>query len=250
MPPARSLAFTTRVLVVDDSPAICEDIRKILAPRSGNAALDALEAELFRDAGPPRDAIGACDRFEVDAVHQGEVGVERVVAARASSRPYALAFVDVRIPPGQNGVVTMERMLRHDPEVAVVLCTAYADFSWSEMLRHCPARDRLLILKKPFDAIEVAQLAHALSRRWRLARATSLAYELARAIRAGARPDAHGVGRAVATPDEWGTVLAEVADRAATVHARATGVPAATAMRAIGAAFGAAMGGRAPVGAG
>ena len=84
--------------------------------------------------------------------------------------PYALAFVDVRMPPGWDGVETIAHLWRVHPNLQVVVCTAYSDYSWNDIQRRLGHQDNLLILKKPFDNIEVIQLAHALSRKWLLSR--------------------------------------------------------------------------------
>ena len=83
-------------------------------------------------------------------------------------RPYALAFVDVRMPPGWDGVETISHIWRQYPELQVVLCTAYSDYSWEDIIKHLGQSDSMLILKKPFDNVEVLQLAHALTKKWRL----------------------------------------------------------------------------------
>ena len=92
-------------------------------------------------------------------------------------QPYALMFVDVRMPPGLDGIETTARLLEQDPEVGIVICSAYSDHSWEEMTEAFGTTDRVLILKKPFDTVEVRQLAHALQRRWELARLAALRVE-------------------------------------------------------------------------
>jgi two-component system NtrC family sensor kinase len=79
-----------------------------------------------------------------------------------------MAFVDVRMPPGWDGVETTARIWEADPDLQVVICTAYSDCSWEEMLDKLGRSDRLVILKKPFDRVEVLQLANSLSRKWHL----------------------------------------------------------------------------------
>ena len=91
-----------------------------------------------------------------------------VKQALAENRPYALAFVDVRMPPGWDGVETIARIWEVDPELQIVVCTAYADYSWEEMRAKVGQPDSLLVLKKPFDNIEVQQLAHGLTKKWLL----------------------------------------------------------------------------------
>ena len=70
------------------------------------------------------------------------------------------------MPPGWDGVETTQRILAVDPDIQIVICTAYADYSWEEMFEKIGNRDGLLILKKPFDTVEALQLAHALTEKW------------------------------------------------------------------------------------
>jgi signal transduction histidine kinase len=91
-----------------------------------------------------------------------------IEAAAAAGQPYAMAFVDVRMPPGWDGVETIARIWDRSPALQVVVCTAYSDYSWENMIRAIGRSDSLLILKKPFDKIEVLQLANALTQKWSL----------------------------------------------------------------------------------
>jgi two-component system, NtrC family, sensor kinase len=158
-----------RILLIDDMPAIHEDFRRILAARPAARDLDDVEAALFGEA-----ALPACDGFELDSAYQGREGVARVEASVQAGRPYAMAFVDMRMPPGWDGVETIERLWRIDPQVQIVICTAYSDHSWQEVLARLDVQDRLLILKKPFDIIEVSQLARTLTAKWELTRRAAL----------------------------------------------------------------------------
>ncbi|HVY71354.1 MAG TPA: response regulator, partial [Verrucomicrobiae bacterium] len=97
-------------------------------------------------------------------------GYEMVRQAAAQDRPYAMAFIDVRMPPGWDGVETIEQIWKTNPDLQVVVCTAYSDYSWGEMLQKLGNTDKLLILKKPFDNVEVLQLATALVEKWNLTR--------------------------------------------------------------------------------
>ena len=152
-----------RVLVIDDNRAIHDDFRKILSPVAATtAALDATESALF---GHPTDATPRT-QFRVDSAYQGQEGVLLVKEALEAGQPYAMAFVDVRMPPGWDGVETTRKIWELDPNLQVVLCTAYSDYSWDEMFEKLGSRDGLLILKKPFDAVEAFQLAYALTEKW------------------------------------------------------------------------------------
>jgi PAS domain S-box-containing protein len=154
-----------RVLVIDDNPAIHEDFRKILMPSpAAVTALDAAELAVFGQC----ESVTSPTQVEITSAYQGQEGVALVRQAREAGRPFALAFIDVRMPPGWDGVETARRIWELDADIQVVLCTAYSDYSWSEMYQKLGQRDGLLILKKPFDAVEALQLTHALTEKWQL----------------------------------------------------------------------------------
>ncbi len=156
-----------RILLVDDMAAIHEDFRKILAPEPSNRdELRAAEAALF--GGAPDNSTPAA--YQLDSAYQGEEALAKVEASLLAQSPYAMAFVDMRMPPGWDGVQTIERLWAVDPHLQIVVCTAYSDASWEDVLFRLDARDRLVILKKPFDAIEVNQLANMLTAKWQMAR--------------------------------------------------------------------------------
>ena len=160
-----------RILIVDDNPAIHADFRKILG-RTGATEphLDAAEAALF---GEP-EAETTQESFRLDSAHQGQEALQMVRKAVEEGDPYQLAFVDVRMPPGWNGVETLERLWQVTPDLQAVICTAHSDYAWDDFVRRLGKTDSLLILKKPFETIEVLQLAHALTRKWELARQARL----------------------------------------------------------------------------
>jgi signal transduction histidine kinase len=153
-----------RILVIDDNLSIHEDFRKILSPRIVPSAVDALEAALI-DA-PARPAVAAA--FALEFAAQGQEGLAQVQAALAAGRPYALAFVDGRMPPGWDGIETIGQLWKVQPDLQIVICTAYSDYSWEQIIERVGQSDSLVILKKPFDSVEVLQLAHAMTRKWEL----------------------------------------------------------------------------------
>jgi PAS domain S-box-containing protein len=154
-----------RILIIDDNPAIHADIRKILACQE-EAHEDLIQAKalLFGESPAPANPV----KFEITSAFQGQEGLQKVQEFEAAGRPFAVAFVDVRMPPGWDGVETIHRIWQAHPQLQVVICTAYSDYSWEEMIRRIGRSDSLLILKKPFDNIEVLQLAHALTEKWHL----------------------------------------------------------------------------------
>ena len=166
------LKTNLRILVVDDNEAIHEDFRKILAPDNAeDSALDAEDAELFGDSSR---CLTRRTAFELAFATQGQKAVELVTGASAANQPFAVAFIDVRMPPGMDGFDTTLKMWAVAPDLQVVICTAHSDKSWEEMAEKLQHHDRVLILKKPFDSIEVLQLAHALTEKWSLHEALKL----------------------------------------------------------------------------
>jgi CheY-like chemotaxis protein len=151
-----------RILIIDDNPAVHHDFRKVLATSSN--FLTEEEAELFGD----KPATSNWPVFEIDSAYQGEHGLELIERSLLGARPYTLAFIDVRMPPGWDGVETASKIWKRCPDLQIVICTAYSDYSWKNMLKLLGHSEQLFILKKPFDSIEVRQLAFAMSEQWRL----------------------------------------------------------------------------------
>ncbi len=158
-----------RILVIDDNRAIHDDFRKILgAPTTSAKDLSEVEAALFDDA-PSRPVA---EGFIIDSAYGGQEGLEHVRQATVDQQPYAMAFVDVRMPPGWDGIETTSQIWKVDPDLQIVVCTAYSDYSWDEMIAKLGISDQLVILKKPFDNIEVMQLTQALTHKWQLLQQT------------------------------------------------------------------------------
>jgi len=123
--------------------------------------------------GSPFGTYGQSDspelpQFEVECADNGEAGIECAREALAAGRPFALAFVDGRMP-GIDGVTTIERLWQFDATMEVALCTGFCDFSPRELARRLKRID-LLILKKPFENVVAQQLAYSLTEKWRLTR--------------------------------------------------------------------------------
>jgi two-component system sensor histidine kinase/response regulator len=162
-----------RILVVDDNRSIHSDFQKILADERDTHSARAVEAALFGEVTDSRRTV----RFELESAYQGEEGFEMVKRAVSGGRPYAMCFMDVRMPPGWDGIETTARIWEVDPEMQIVICTAYSDYSWDQMGQKLGHSDKLVILKKPFDNVEALQLAIALTEKWNLARQARSQFE-------------------------------------------------------------------------
>jgi len=163
-----------RILVIDDNPSIHKDFQTILVEEEESTTLSTLRAEVFGDSSSRPESKSV---YELDFESQGKEGCEKVKQACSENRPYELAFVDMRMPPGWDGLKTIEHIWEIDPNIQVVICTAYSDYSWGEISERLGKSQNLLILKKPFDSAEVAQLASALTEKWVLGRQASLQTE-------------------------------------------------------------------------
>jgi CheY-like chemotaxis protein len=151
-----------RILIIDDAEAIHTDFRRVLCPKpSGRReSLDALEEELFGEDSSHEKPSQL--EFEVDSAFQGQEALTKVKQALEAGRPYEVAFLDYRMPPGWNGVETLRHLRKVAPSLPVVLCSAYSDYSWEEIVREF-GRSRLLVeMRKPFDSHELRQRAAAL----------------------------------------------------------------------------------------
>src|SRR5882724_5164888 len=157
------LHLRPRVLVVDDNKAIHEDFLKILGGYTGGST-ELLEAERLLLG----EAAGSAPRptFQIDTALQGQEGVARVKQALMEEQPYAMAFIDMRMPPGWDGLETIQRLWELDPHVQVVICSAHSDYDWTEVVARLDHSDKLLVIKKPFEPIEVLQCTNALTRKW------------------------------------------------------------------------------------
>jgi len=162
-----------RILVIDDNQAIHEDFRKILAPPKGSDLLDRARAVLFGET----PSLPPSEHYELDFSDQGREGFGLVQSAHRDNRPYAMAFVDMLMPPGWDGLETIEHLWYVDPDLEIVICTAYSDHPWEDVSRRIGNTDKLLILMKPFNSIEVVQLANSLTTKWNLRRSAKLQIE-------------------------------------------------------------------------
>lgn len=159
-----------RILLVDDNQSIHEDFRKILSPADASQAAGLMDARAaFLGASSPAPSTGQ-PTFELDSALQGQAAHEMVRVAIGEGRPFALAFVDMRMPPGLNGIETIAAIWNVDPAIQVVLSTAYSDFTWVEVKAGVGRTEGLHLLRKPFHHSQVRQFAGVLARKWQLER--------------------------------------------------------------------------------
>lgn len=164
------MAGNQHILIVDDNASIHKDIESILKGTSTKAdkELEALEAELFNDESEgPVELIPEIE-YDLKHAYQGEEAIEMVNNAGKRGHPYALIFMDVRMPPGIDGIQTIKKIWENHPNTEIVICTAYSDYSWEEILTELGHSDKLLFMKKPFDATSLKQTTLTLTTKWNL----------------------------------------------------------------------------------
>src|SRR5689334_1494048 len=164
-----------RVLVVDDEPEIRDAYKQILCDTEVNLEMTGfheLRSRLFRK-NPMQALKQAANRattFEPVFCEQADQAVAAVKEALARNEPFAVAFLDMRMPPGRDGVWAATQIRELDPAIEIVICTAYSDADPGEIGGYVPPEDKLSYLQKPFHPHEVRQMTIALGSKWRAER--------------------------------------------------------------------------------
>ena len=169
------MELNRRILIVDDNEAIHGDFKKVLTKSAepDDGSLDHLEASILGDSQDKRPSSQLPD-FHLDSAFQGQEALSMVEKAEVEGRPYSLIFMDVRMPPGWDGVETTRRIWDKFPDIEVVICTAYSDYSLDQIAAKIGVSDRLLFLRKPYDPVVVQQLALTLTTKWDISRQNRL----------------------------------------------------------------------------
>jgi CheY-like chemotaxis protein len=159
-----------RVLIIDDAQSAHDLLRKILTRRSNAKGVGAEEADL----APKKAELSKMPIFEIDSAFSGEEGLHLIEKSLLENNPFSMAFVDVRLGSGWDGVETTCKIWQQYPDLNVVLCTAFSERPWEDLVKSLGFLDRVIVLIKPFDVAEVKQLAVGLSEKWRLGQQAKL----------------------------------------------------------------------------
>ncbi len=153
-----------RVMIVDDQEEIHDDFVEMLTGGElVSACLDEDEPSLL----PDMDLLHAMSGEEACAI---------VSAGRARGRPVAVAYIDIRMPPGMDGIETMERVREIDPDIEIVVMTAYADQHLPDIIQSPGPRHKVLYVRKPFTSEEIQQITLSLVEKWSVERELALSH--------------------------------------------------------------------------
>lgn len=149
-----------RVLTIDDNEGIHEDFRKVLTGTSGSPELDKIEQELFGESVSAGSAAGIdCAVVSATQGHEGAL----VYQSNLTTNPFDIVFVDMRMPPGWDGLRTIKELWSINPEQFIVLCSAYSDYTYEQITAELGAKPNFLIVKKPFEPEEILQIVRSVT---------------------------------------------------------------------------------------
>jgi CheY-like chemotaxis protein len=149
-----------KILVIDDNSAIHDAFKKIFQLEKNDTTLEALDSLLFSDK--EKSIVDMIPPVEIDFAFQGKEALTLIQEKIEQRNPYALAFVDIRMPPGMDGIETIKKIWKIDAKLHIVICTAYSDYSLDEIHRQLGNYKDFFVLKKPFEVMEVRQMVYAL----------------------------------------------------------------------------------------
>ena len=149
-----------RILIVDDNKSIHEDFKNILKNFDyKNKNMKRIEKEIFEQSESPKKPV----KYVIDEAYQAHEAIAMVDKAAQVDNPYHLVFMDVRMPPGMDGVQAVKKIREKHTELEFVICTAYADYTWDEILKELKETEHVYFLKKPFNSVEIKQIALSLT---------------------------------------------------------------------------------------
>jgi len=160
-----------RILIVDDNESAHKDLKKILLEEYSEKEkeLNSTQKVLLDHKEKSNNHTGNFKiHYQIDDAYQGEEAILMVKKAEASGLQYAVIFMDIRMPPGINGIEAIEKIWEVNPFIEFVICTSFSDYTWEEIICQVGTSEHLLFLKKPFNKAEVKQLTISLIFKWNM----------------------------------------------------------------------------------
>ena len=145
-----------RVLIADDDEHILECYREAFGDSEETdyiKALDALDAELF----DVDNEVEETPRFDIVACSQGQTAIDKAIEAAENGNPFDVVILDVRMPPGIDGVEAGSRIRQLDADVEIVFVTGFSDVPLDELERRVPPPMKLHYFNKPLSFMKLAK---------------------------------------------------------------------------------------------
>ncbi|SMF36331.1 sensor histidine kinase [Pseudobacteriovorax antillogorgiicola] len=156
-----------RIIIIDDTEDIHNNIKILFQSQSSQDALDKLSEEIFGAGSAPSRQQSELE-IAIDSAYQGQEGYEMIKQAVKEGNPYAVAVVDMRMPPGWDGLMTIEKIRDVDQDIEIIISSAYSDYSWQDIADRLGVSNKYLFLSKPFEVAEMKQMIVALTQKWTL----------------------------------------------------------------------------------
>ena len=156
-------SWNYRVLIVDDQEEIHNDFAEMLASGFGKRATDDLAAAFVAQSDKP-----VLPQFELSHATSGEEACAMVKAGKESNCPFALAYIDIRMPPGTDGIETVRQIRQFEQDIEIVIMTAYSDKTLPEIVNDMALLHKLLYIRKPFSREEIQQITLSLTGKWNI----------------------------------------------------------------------------------
>lgn len=159
-----------RVIIIDDTEDIHNNIKILFNPINTHSELESLSQEIFSNKSESNKISSNHFAVDIDSAFQGKEGFQKIKLAYENDNPYAVAVVDMRMPPGWDGLETIEHIRSIDKEIEIIISSAYSDYSWQDIADRLGATSQYLFLSKPFEVAEMKQMIISLGRKWMLDR--------------------------------------------------------------------------------
>ncbi len=150
--------MNSKILVIDDDIVIQEVIKRILRPKQ--IKLQNLANDLFDEKTSEKTQIS----YQIDCASQGEEGLKLVIHADKTNTPYALAFIDMRMPPGWDGIKTAQEIRKFDPNLQIVFVTAASDKNTDDINEQLEGSNKVSFIKKPFEPDDILSIAELMTK--------------------------------------------------------------------------------------
>lgn len=172
--------WNNRVLIADDQDEIHQDFEEMLNPGLTKLSTDQLARAFGSDVNIEENFL---PKLELIHASSGEEAFNIVKESKKTDNPIAVIFLDVRMPPGWDGVKTTYKIREIDKNIEIVIMTAYSTEPLSGIIKNIELLYKLLYVRKPFAREEIQQMTISLVEKWNVekelaARETYLKEEL------------------------------------------------------------------------